>query len=130
MDQVLAYELVNKAYIQQMQQPNYPAIMPIQQAPFPGNSFQPSFSNQLPAMVMPAIISAASIQENDLCPKCLTSAPNIIRREPGKLTYRWCCLLTFVGACCVPFFFDECLDVHHICSNCQYQKRVIPATYR
>lgn len=80
MDQVLAFELVNKAYIQQMQQPSYPIIMPMQQVPFPGNTFQPSFSNQIPAMVVPAIMNAAALQGNDLCPKCQTNAPIVMKK--------------------------------------------------
>ena len=83
MDQVLAYELINKAYIQQ--QPNYPALalMPLQPVPFSAHNFQPSFSNQLPAMVVPAIINAAALQGKDLCQKCQTNAPVVIKKQAG-----------------------------------------------
>lgn len=77
-------------------------------------------------MVVPARINAAALQTNGLCSKCSNGDGKI-----GKSNYTSLALHPNpFCACFVPFCVDKSLDMHYICSKCQFHEKVIPATYQ
>ncbi|OAD55497.1 LITAF-like protein, partial [Eufriesea mexicana] len=57
------------------------------------------------------------------CPYCFAQVDTTIKTEPGMIAYISGVVIALMGCwfgcCLIPCCIDECMDVHHSCSNCK-----------
>ena len=122
--------------LQQYSPQNYPQCYPLQPTPqyalsqFNSTRNSPYYVNYQPPVIYSQTNGPSNIRQKIqiminspvqcICPACQNSVLTIISRRPGIVAWVICLLLcVFCFPFCIyPLLCDPCLDVYHICPNC------------
>uniref|UniRef100_A0A1B6C017 LITAF domain-containing protein n=1 Tax=Clastoptera arizonana TaxID=38151 RepID=A0A1B6C017_9HEMI len=90
----------------------------------PSSPFTPNSITKNEPYIVTTVVPLGTQPTHMICPHCYAEVNTVTKTKPKIIAYLSGIVIAllgcFWGCCLIPCCLDQCMNVHHICPECQY----------